>query len=180
MPRMQQRWKSSSSGNCDQGKGVKTMQSPTALNKRGNKVTIDGFIFDSEKEAKFYQRFVKNCGLPFEVHPRFKLTELTPTADGVGKISAIAYSPDFIIKNLDGSWRHVIDIKNSFGVYGIDQSVKLRFRLFALRYGHPVEAIVVRARDFKVITQGVTKPLNEKRPFITDNFDYEWKDATNY
>lgn len=84
------------------------------------------------------------------------------------------------MKNLDGSWRHVIDIKNSFGVYGIDQSVKLRFRLFALRYGHPVEAIVVRARDFKVITQGVTKPLNEKRPFITDNFDYEWKDATNY
>ncbi|EPI5742174.1 DUF1064 domain-containing protein [Enterococcus faecalis] len=93
------------------------MQSPTALNKRGNKVTIDGYTFDSQKEANFYTKFVKNCGLPFEVHPRFKLTELTPTADGVGKISAIAYSPDFIIKNLDGSWRHVIDIKNSFGVY---------------------------------------------------------------
>ncbi len=111
MPRMQQRWKSSSSGNCDQGKGVKTMQSPTALNKRGNKVTIDGYTFDSQKEANFYTKFVKDCGLPFEVHPRFKLTELTPTADGIGKISAIAYSPDFIIKNLDGSWRHVIDIK---------------------------------------------------------------------
>lgn len=177
---MQQRWKSSSSGNCDQGKGVKTMQSPTALNKRGNKVTIDGYTFDSQKEANFYTKFVKNCGLPFEVHPRFRLTELTPTADGIGKISAIAYSPDFIIKNLDGSWRHVIDIKNSFGVYGIDQSVKLRFRLFALRYGHPVEAVVIRSNDFKVITQGVTKPLNEKKPFITNNFNYHWRQATNY
>ena len=47
-------------------KGVKTMQSPTALNKRGNKVTIDGYTFDSQKEANFYTKFVKNCGLPLK------------------------------------------------------------------------------------------------------------------
>ncbi|EFU17264.1 hypothetical protein HMPREF9519_01828 [Enterococcus faecalis TX1346] len=178
MPRMQQRWKSSSSGNCDQRKGVKTMQSPTALNKRGNKVTIDGYIFDSEKEAKFYQRFVKNCGLPFEVHPRFTMHEKCEIPGG--NISSIAYSPDFIIKDHDGNWLHVIDIKNSFGAYGIDQSNKLRFRLFAMKYGHPVEAVVIRSNDFKVITQGVTKPLNEKKPFITNNFNYHWRQATNY
>ncbi|RXA60495.1 DUF1064 domain-containing protein [Enterococcus casseliflavus] len=156
------------------------MSSPTALNKRGNKVHLDDFVFDSEKEALFYQRFVKECGLPFEVHPRFKLAELTELPGGGGKISQIAYSPDFIIKNHDGTWRHVIDVKNSFGMYGIDQSNKLRFRLFAIKYGHPVEAVVIRKNDFKVITQGVTKPLNERQPFITRNFDYHWKDATGY
>lgn len=156
------------------------MAGPTALNKRGNKVHIDGYVFDSEKEAQFYQRFVKNSGFPFEVHPRFKLTELTELPGGGGKISQIAYSPDFIIKNYDGSWMHVIDVKNSHGMYGIDQSNKLRFRLFAIRYGHPVEAVVIRKNDFKVITQGVTKPLNDKQPFVTSDFNYHWKDATNY
>lgn len=153
-------------------------KSPTALNKRGNKVLLDGYTFDSEKEALFYERFVKYCGLPFEVHPRFALKELHPI-DG-GKISSIVYSPDFIIKDHAGNWLHVIDVKNSFGIYGIDQSNKLRFRLFAMKYNHPVEAVVIRKNDFKVITQGVTKPLNEKKPFITNNFNYKWQDATNY
>ena len=154
-------------------------KSPTALNKRGNKVEIDGYRFDSEKEALFYQRFVKDCGLSFEIHPRFKLTELTELPEG-GKITQIAYSPDFIIKDQDGNWLHVIDVKNSFGIYGIDEANKLRFRLFAITHGHPVEAVVIRKNDFKVITQGITKPLNDKQPFITTNFDYHWKDATNY
>lgn len=154
-------------------------KSPTALNKRGNKVNVDGFTFDSEKEAQFYVQFVKDCGLPFEVHPRFKLTELTELPGG-GKITQIAYSPDFIIKDLEGNWLHVIDVKNSFGMYGIDQANKLRFRLFAIYFKHPVEAVVIRKNDFKVITQGVTKPLKEKEPFVTNNFNYHWKDATNY
>lgn len=152
--------------------------SPTALNKRGSKVDLDGYTFDSEKEALFYQRFVKPCGLPFEVHPRFVLKELQQIVDA--KISAIAYSPDFIIKDFEGNWLHVIDVKNSFGPYGIDQANKLRFRLFAMKYGHPVEAVVIRKNDFKVITQGVTKQLKEKTPFITQGFNYHWRDATNY
>lgn len=152
--------------------------SPTALNKRGNKVYLDGFTFDSEKEARFYNQFVKFCGLPFEIHPRFVLCEKAEIEGG--NISSIAYSPDFIIKDLDGNWSHVIDVKNSHGIYGIDQANKLRFRLFAMKYSHPVEAVVVRKNDFKVITQGVTKPLNEKKPFVTTNFDYHWRDATNY
>lgn len=154
------------------------MNSPTAMNKRGNKVRVDTFTFDSEKEAKFYQRFVKNCGLDYEVHPRFVLKPLCEIPGG--KIGSIVYTPDFIIKDTQGFWKHVIDVKNSFGAYGIDQSNKLRFRLFAMEFGHPVEAVVVRTRDFKVITQGVTKPLKEKEPFIANNFDYSWKDATKY
>ncbi len=35
------------------------MASPTALNKRGTKVCLDGYKFDSQKEADFYTRFVK-------------------------------------------------------------------------------------------------------------------------
>lgn len=154
-------------------------KSPSALNKRGSRVLVDNYVFDSQKEYLFYQRFVKRCGLPYEVHPSFILQELSPI-EGGGKISAIKYTPDFIIKNHDGSWKHVIDVKNSFGAYGIDQSNKLRFRLFATKFGHPVEAVVIRKNDFKVITQGVTKPLKEKEPFITNNFDYSWQDATKY
>ena len=45
-------------------KGVKTMQSPTALNKRGNKVTIDGYIFDSEK-AKVLSAICQNVRSAF-------------------------------------------------------------------------------------------------------------------
>ncbi|MGM0238396.1 DUF1064 domain-containing protein [Enterococcus sp. AZ103] len=154
------------------------MKGPTALNKRGNKVLIDGYTFDSEKEALFYQRFVKNCGFPFEVHPRFVLMPKSELAGG--NVSAIAYSPDFIILDHDNNWLHVIDVKNSHGMYGIDQANKLRFRLFAMRYHHPVEAVVIRKNDFKVITQGVTKPLKDKKPFIVNDFNYHWRDATNY
>lgn len=154
------------------------IKSPTALNKRGNKVVCDGYKFDSEKEYLFYERFVKGCSYPFEVHTQFVLEESEELREG--KIRSVSYTPDFIIKNSDGSFRHVIDVKNSFGIYGIDAVAKLKFNLFARKYKHPVEAVVIRTRDFKVITQSVTKGLNEKKPFITDNFNYHWLDATNY
>lgn len=125
------------------------MQSPTALNKRGKKIEADGFKFDSKKEFDFYNRFGKGCGLPFEVHPRF-IVEPKQEIQG-GNISSIAYTPDFIIFDPSGNWLHVYDVKNSLGPYGIDQSNKLRFRLFAMRYGHPVEAVVVR-------TMGIRRP----------------------
>lgn len=153
-------------------------RSPTALNKRGNKFFADGHTFDSAKEYQFYTHFVRDCGLPYEIHPRFQLRPLTEIEGG--KISSIIYTPDVIIKNWEGEWLHVIDVKNSFGAYGIDQANKLRFRLFAMEYGHPVEAVVVRTHDFKVITQGVTKTLNEKQPLVTRDFKYHWRDATNY
>lgn len=115
------------------------------------------------------------CGLPFEVHTRFALKESHPIDDG--KILLIVYSPDFIIKVHARNRLHVIDVKNSFGIYGIGQS---NFRLFAIKHNHLVGAVVIRKNDFKVITQGVTKPLNEKKPFVTNNFNYNWQDETNY
>lgn len=154
-------------------------RSPTAMNKWGRKIQCsDGYTFDSEKEHDFYHRFVKHSGYEFEIHPHFKLAPLIEINGG--KITSIVYTPDFIVKDQHGNWLHVIDVKNSFGQYGIDQVNKLRFRLFAAKFGHPVEAVVIRAHDFKVITQGVTKPLKETEPFITAGFDYTWRDATNY
>ena len=34
---------------------------PTALNKRGNKVKLDGYTFDSSKEAYFYTAQAGGC-----------------------------------------------------------------------------------------------------------------------
>ena len=152
---------------------------PTALNKRGNKVKLDGYMFDSSKEAYFYTAFVKPSGYDFEVHPRFRLIECTSLTK-VAKLSSMSYTPDFIIKDNSGKWLHVYDVKNSFGIYGIDAAAKLRFKLFAVKYQHPVEAVVVRKYDFKVITQGVTKPLRDKAALIKTDFDYNWLEATNY
>ena len=38
------------------------------MNHFGKKVEVDGYKFDSEKEANFYLRFVKTCGKRYEVH----------------------------------------------------------------------------------------------------------------
>ena len=75
---------------------------------------------------------------------------------------------------------HVYDVKNSFGIYGIDAAAKLRFRLFAGKYGHPVEAVVVRKYDFKTIVQNVTKQLHSKTALVKKDFSYNWLEATNY
>ena len=75
---------------------------PTALNKRGTKIKLDGYTFDSQKEYDFYVRFVKDCGFKYEVHPRFILQELTDI--GNGKITAIRYTPDFVIYEDNGDF----------------------------------------------------------------------------
>ena len=151
------------------------MKPPTALNKRGNRVELDGYVFDSQKEADFYTRFVRDSGLQYAIHPKFVLSPLTEL--GQVKAAQISYKPDFVIyKNSKIS--HVYDVKNSFGVYGIDGSVKLRFKLFLLSQGIPVEAVVVRKHDFKVIAQGITKQRKSTDPLVCTNMLYNWVEAT--
>lgn len=151
------------------------MDRPTALNKRGNKIMIDGHKFDSQKEADFYTRFVRDCGRSFKIHPKFELMPLTHL-DGAN-LSSVRYTPDVVIYDSTGNMAHVYDVKNSFGMYGIDAGNKLRFKWFARIYHIPVEAVVVRAHDFKVIAQGVTKQLPEKSPLVKSSFDYMWQEA---
>ncbi|KWT47480.1 hypothetical protein ABB39_08670 [Levilactobacillus brevis] len=152
------------------------MKSPTALNKRGTKVHLDGYVFDSQKEADFYMRFVRDSGLQYTIHPKYVLMPLTEL--GKVKASQISYKPDFVIYK-NGKISHVYDVKNSFGVYGIDGSVKLRFKLFLLSQGIPVEAVVVRKHDFKVIAQGITKQRKPTHPLVCTNLLYDWIEATN-
>ncbi|WP_139560105.1 DUF1064 domain-containing protein [Levilactobacillus brevis] len=152
------------------------MMGPTALNKRGTKVHLDGYVFDSQKEADFYTRFVRDGGLQYTIHPKYVLTPLTEL--GKVKASQISYKPDFVIYK-DGKISHVYDVKNSFGVYGIDGSVKLRFKLFLLTQGIPVEAVVVRKHDFKVIAQGITKQRKPTHPLVCTNLQYDWIESTS-
>jgi hypothetical protein len=153
-------------------------EAPTALNKRGSKVFVDDFKFDSQKEANFFNRFVKNCHFDYIVHPRFVLEKAGTI--GTAKVRQLAYTPDFVILDRFGKMMHVYDVKNSFGVYGIDTAANMRFNLFARRYKIPVEAVVVRAHDFKSIAQCVTKKRKIDDPLICTGFDYEWIEATNY
>lgn len=152
------------------------MAAPTALNKRGTKVHLDGYTFDSQKEADFYTRFVRDSELRYTIHPKYVLTPLTEL--GKVKASQISYKPDFVIYK-DGKISHVYDVKNSFGVYGIDGSVKLRFKLFLLTQGIPVEAVVVRKHDFKVIAQGITKQRKPTHPLVCTNLQYDWIESTS-
>ncbi|ANK63377.1 hypothetical protein AYR56_05305 [Loigolactobacillus backii] len=122
--------------------------SPTALNKHGRKVLIDGYKFDSQKEANFYVRFVKDSGAEFEVHPKFEIMKSFMTNCGK-KIAHMVYTPDIVIYDSAGQMLHVFDIKNGFTPYAIDSAAKLRFKLFTKQYGRFVEIVVVRTHDFK-------------------------------
>lgn len=127
----------------------------------GRKVELDGIVFDSQKEADFYQRFVKNSGYQYEVHPKFVLEE-------AGAMIAITYKPDFVIYDRNGKILHVYDVKASLdGRYGADQAAKLRFNLFQRKFKKVVEVVVPRKNDFKVRIFGLTKNVNTKR--ITRN-----------
>lgn len=68
--------------------------SPTALNKRGNKVYMDGYRFDSQKECDFYAKFIRDSGVKFDIHPRYELLPLKEL--GVYKTRSISYTPDVV------------------------------------------------------------------------------------
>jgi hypothetical protein len=149
--------------------------SPTALNKRGNKVYMDGYRFDSQKECDFYAKFIRDSGVKFDIHPRYELLPLKEL--GVYKTRSISYTPDVVTYGDEGEITHVYDVKNSFTPYGIDTSVKLRFALFARRYGIPVEAVVLRAHDFKSIAMGITKQRKTNQPLVCGDVFYDWRGA---
>lgn len=163
------------------------MNSPTATNKSGIKTKKWGQKFDSQKELDFYERFILKQVDPnhVSIHPRFVLAKKKTVQQGA-VIRGIRYTPDFVIYDDFMHILHVYDVKNSFGIYGIDQGNKLTFRLFAMHTGVPVEAVVVRKHDFKAACIGVTKQLNltgkakTPKPIVRQDVFYNWKEATNY
>lgn len=113
----------------------------------GKEIELDGYKFDSEKEAHFYQRFIKNCGRNYKVHPTYPLLDKFPV--GGYNMRGISYTPDFIVYE-EGEIAHVYDVKTSLDARAIDTAAKIRFKLFAHRYHMPVEVVVPRKNDFKM------------------------------
>ena len=135
----------------------------------GEKIKLDGFTFDSKKEADVYNKFVKESGYKFEVHKSFQLHPVIDLVDGDLRIRSSIYTPDFVIYGDDDSIQHVIDVKNGYSSYVIDSAASLRFKLFALEYGLPVEVLVPRTHDFKIKVMGTTKKFD---PIIKSDFSY--------
>lgn len=112
------------------------------------KVELDGYTFDSQKEADFYLRFIKDSGMLYHVHPQFVIMDSVKV--GGYEMRQHVYTPDFVVYRYDGSIAHVYDVKTSLSNLAVDTSAKLRFELFARRYHIPVEVVVPRKDSFKM------------------------------
>lgn len=137
----------------------------------GQKVKLDGYTFDSKQEARFYLQYVKPSKLRYGVHPHYRVIDMFPI--GGYRMRGMTYTPDFVIKDSDGKLLHVYDVKAGFTQYSVSTAARLRFKLFALRYGVPVECVVVRAHDFRVKILGTTTKLDE---YVRRNVHYDLKD----
>lgn len=132
----------------------------------GKKVKLDGYTFDSKKEAQFYLQFVKPSGMRFDVHPHYRVIDLFSI--GGYRMRGMTYTPDFVLKRPDGSIAHVYDVKAGFTNYSVSTAARLRFKLFALRYHVPVECVIVRKHDFRVKILGLTTKLDEYKRHSVD------------
>lgn len=131
------------------------------MQRIAKKVKVNGFTFDSQKEANFYLKFVKESGYKHEIHPSYVIKD--KVALGGVNLSRISYTPDFVIFDNYGKIKHVYDVKTSINTqFGADTAAKLRFNLFARKYGVPVEVVVPRANDFKMKIYGLTKNVNTR------------------
>ncbi|WP_347284039.1 DUF1064 domain-containing protein [Lactobacillus taiwanensis] len=135
----------------------------------GKKVIIDGYKFDSQKEAKFYQTYLKDTDLNYTVHETFTIIPKQDLTQNVRLRSGV-YTPDFVIRDSKGELEHVIDLKNSFTQYGVDAAAQLRFKLFFQRFGKPVEVVVPRAHSFLMKVMGTTKKFD---PVELKDFNYD-------
>lgn len=141
----------------------------------GKKAKLDGYTFDSRSELYFYQTFVKTSGKHFDVHPHYRVMDMFPV--GGYKMRGMNYTPDFVIKGPDGFIEHAYDVKASFSQYSVSTAARLRFKLFALRYGVPVECVIVRKHDFRVKILGLTTKLSE---YVRDSVDYDLADIIGF
>lgn len=126
------------------------------MNHFGKKVHYKDWDFDSEKERDFFIRFIENSGKKFKVHPSYKVVDKFPV--GGYNQRGITYAPDFVIYGDQGNVEHVYDVKTGINQRAVDTSAKLRFKLFSLKTGFPVEVVVPRKHDFKMKLFGFTNP----------------------
>lgn len=94
------------------------------------KITIDGYVFDSKDEGRYYEYLkklkAKGKILNFELQPKY---ELQPGFKKNGKTyRAITYTPDFLIYHLDGT-EELVDIKGMSTQQG-----EMRRKMFDYKY----------------------------------------------
>lgn len=130
------------------------------MNHFGKKVHYKKWTFDSIKERDFFIRFIENSGKRFKVHPSYKVVDKFPVC-GYNQ-RGITYAPDFIVYGSDGAIEHVYDVKSGINQRAIDTAAKLRFKLFALKTGIPVEVVVPRKHDFKMKLFGFTTNFQDE------------------
>lgn len=122
----------------------------------GKKVNYKDWDFDSIKERDFFIQFIENGGKKFKVHPSYKIIDKFPL--GGYNQRGITYAPDFVVFDDEGAIAHVYDVKTGINQRAVDTSAKLRFKLFSLKTGMPVEVVVPHKHDFKMKLFGFTNP----------------------
>ena len=145
--------------------------------EKGNKVNYRNYVFDSQKEFLFYQRFIEKYDKPdsefvvlvhqnYDIIEKFEISGLT--------IRGAKYTPDVVITDKRNNLLHVYDVKNGFTSYAVSDAAKIRFKLFAERYGVPVECVVPRKGSFKVKIFGMTRKTTEH---IFKDIEYDWQES---
>ena len=105
---------------------------------KNEKITVDGYRFDSKVEAKYYEKLkddkAKGLILNFELQPHFNLQ---PKYRFNGKnIRAIEYVADFMVY-YDDLWIDVIDIKGM-----ATPEAKLKSKIYNYLFPNPLKWIV--------------------------------------
>lgn len=125
------------------------IRKPKRKSKYGNrKVEVDGHVFDSNAESKYYQqlKWLEEHGeiLFFRLQPRYRLQDGFEK-DGK-KHRPIDYIADFEVHHLDGSIE-VVDVK---GV--LTDVFKIKQKLFENKFPHKLTLVKYKNGSFEEVT----------------------------
>lgn len=107
-----------------------------------NKVSIDGYRFDSKAEGAYYLH-LKNLKLHFKIHERFETLPSFDLHNPRKHVRGCAYTPDFSIYE-HGKLVSVVDVKG--GRATLTRASVLRMKMFMAKYR---VAVVIAEYDAK-------------------------------
>jgi hypothetical protein len=128
-------------------------------------IEVDGHIFDSQIEARYYQQLkwleTNKQILFFRMQPRYLLQEAFEKNGH--KFRKIDYLADFEIHHLDGSIE-VIDVK------GMEtEAFKIKRKLFEMKYPHKLSLVTFSKIDGGWITIEQLKKNRKLRKAVKDS-----------
>ncbi|KRL94245.1 DUF1064 domain-containing protein [Limosilactobacillus equigenerosi] len=147
--------------------------------KIAKKITYKGQKYDSEKELKFYKRYLEPLGDRVLNHPTYVVRDSYTLGGYKGRKRT--YSPDFVVLAPDGTIEHVYDVKagitektlksgQTSGKVYIDASMKKSIDDYQRKYNHPVELVAVYAHDFRMTIINTTVSVGV---YYFTNVDYD-------